>query len=209
MSEISSNHTLIPGKEVGLPLLIHPLGNFSPWLHMRGDGRNRVHFTSGESPENLSVSNNPTIGYEPKGTETKFLGLYVPAALSGNKLGVSLLRWLVLVTHDTNMPTTHSGFVHKPLVALMLQKEGWVPNQTAALAEILPAKIKNSDSSRRTPEIRWLLNTAIRRHIITKTNPDYPFYDLKGEKRSLARREPLDPRHPTVYLHTPYANPAP
>ncbi len=209
MSEFSENQALIPGKDAGLPLLSHPIGDFLPWLHIRGDGRYRVHFTSGESPENLSVSHNPTIGYETKEEETKLLGFYVPVELSGNQLGISLIRWLISATHGTSKPTTHSGFVHKPLVALMLQREGWVPNHTNALAEILPATVKNSASSGRTPEIRWLLNTALRRHIITKTIPEYPFYDLQGEKRSLALRDPLDATHPTVYLHTPYTNPTP
>ncbi len=207
MSECAPDRALVNGIDVGLPYLVTAVGNFHPWIHPREDGRYRAHFTTGARPTNLLVEDNITVGFVPNEHNTDLLGLFIPDKLAGNHLGTAVLRWLVAMSTEANQPLTSTCHIHKLLVALLLQNEGWKPRATDALAEILPPEDTES-IYRQPPRIRWLVNNALRRHIITKRNPAKPFYILEGEKRIREQREPNCPTNPQVYLHTTYFAPS-
>ncbi len=170
------------------------------------DGRIRISFHDSSLPIDRSNLNAPRLGvrYAVKGRVGLILtGLFVPPQDRQRGLGSAMLEWaLDEDTYRVRQSVIGTGRINKPLVALMLTRNGFMPVSRKSIAEI----VGMADIAP-IPKIRWTHNE---RGAITtvQDSPAYgPFYQVVGPAVVMGHATPHDPTMVTA-LHTPFLSPS-
>jgi hypothetical protein len=129
-----------------------------------------------------------------------FLGMYIQEELRGLKLGRHFLRYFMENVQETR-EFVGTGKIHKPVLALLLKKEGLVPVSENCQAEVLPHDTGDPD----VPMIRFLRRDIPSSEIVSQAPHGEPFYEVAPH--SMARKIPVNPGN-VAALHTSY-KPAP
>ncbi|MCA9328116.1 hypothetical protein KDA14_06315, partial [Candidatus Saccharibacteria bacterium] len=94
-------------------------------------------------------------------------------------------------------PVVGTGRINKPMTALLLQHEGFVPQSQDSVAEILEA------DPQQVPVVRWLHNVRGARSTIQGSDHYGPFYAVEGPAIVRGYEEPINSDN-VVVLHTTF-----
>lgn len=204
------------GKELGFPSLSINGVDHEPYIAALSSEKTRVMFVPegqlvGGMREPAALARralakvDPRLSFKDCGDHLAFHGFLTPAAYQGKVFSQPAFDWLVRYGAETGKPlTTTTASINKPIVSLFMQRQearyGFTPDSSEAIAEIFPAAVPTE-----TAVIRWLYNTlpAERRKRVARR---FTFYEVvDGDEMVTMQREPLDPSHHAVAMHTSYS----
>ncbi len=165
------------------------------------DGRRHVYFLpQGDSLQGRESSHNVTrIAYRRWDEGTQFLGMVVAKGLRGNGLGVKLLQYFIEASRQHEGSLLGTGLIHKPLIALTLQRAGLQPESQDFMVEILP---RSSADSSGLPKVQVLQQGPYNGDVLDRSRGGR-FYDVIPPDE-VVRCYPINDPDLVVALHTRY-----
>lgn len=189
------------GCDVGWPPLECGRISLYPAETYLADGRIKIQFHPEDSHKPVYRPEAPWIGirHAMRGESgLRVTGLWTPPAQRGKGIGRDMLRWLIDGSEARGMPLVGTGRINKPMTALILEREGFVPSSDRSVAEIVSPGDEDG-----VPAIRWLHNIRGNRTIIDGSTYYGPFYTLEGPATVEDFIPPQNP-HNVVHLHTTF-----
>jgi hypothetical protein len=133
--------------------------------------------------------------------QTAFVGMYVGRDLRGGNIGRQLFRYFMGTAPEKGLPITTTSKVNKPLLALLLQREGFTPYSENCQAEIMPP---TAPGNLAVPQVRFL-RRDIPSELIVDRSKHGRFYEIAPH--DAVRKIPVDLSR-VVFLHTGFRPPA-
>lgn len=169
----------------------------------REDGMRMVHFTRPDisvRTRDILSRDSSRVVFRVFDAEALLLGLSVALEYRGQGTGQTLVHYFIdNVEHFGDAVFTGTGLIHKPNVALCLNRTGLQPDSDAFLAEILP--IPASEKSL-VPKIHVVKNEIDPALAIDHADSG-KFYEVVNPDE-VVRRYPINASGRTVALHTSY-----
>lgn len=128
-----------------------------------------------------------------------FTGISIGKRIRGTGVGAMVFRHTVEYLEDNGFYVARTARIRKPLVALMLGREGWRPESIRCEAEVLPDVILEP----RVPTIRFVAN-CLPADQMKERSAHGPFYHVAPD--FLVQDRSVDREH-VVPLHTPFLPP--
>lgn len=202
------------GGDTGIDPLVFDGAEHVPYVTKMSNRKVHVYFTPGgllassradETLKQRALSKiDPRITYRRNGDHSTFHGFLITPDYLGGKFSQPAFDWLMGYCEQTGAPITNTTSINKPTIALFLQKQnakyGFQPDSKDAIAEIFPPERPGEFTI-----IRWLYNTLPPEKRIRQVK-QHTFYEVYGDNGIISkRRQPLNPKHHIVALHTTYS----
>jgi len=165
------------------------------------DGRLHLIFTTEAQKREIDTRkfSFTRLTYRQFGDSVLFLGLRLPLELRGRKAGSTIFRYFRDMVGEDGNDFIGTGLIHKPLVALMLQNEGLVPESNECVVEILP---QSGFDPSAVPDVQYL-NRPTDTSCLILGSESGNFYNAIDPEIVL-QKYPLVIPPVTVAIHTRY-----
>ncbi len=141
------------------------------------------------------------IGFRVFDDQIVFLGITLEKLRRGSGLSEVLLETFFSFVKEMRLKFEETGLIHKPVIAKILKKNGFIPESDDVVIEILP---QPENSSLEVPQVRIVRNKINGKKKRTSgSNPD--FYEVVP--RDQAMNYPLTTDSALVELHTRFIPP--
>jgi GNAT superfamily N-acetyltransferase len=127
-----------------------------------------------------------------------FLGMLVKRTMRGQNLGRHLFEYFLEHIQEEGLSFAGTGKIHKPLIALTLEREGLRPKSRDHMVEVLPPPYSTKDG---VPRVRMLKSNPDDQRVVDHSPLGTPFYVVA--RPSSYRGLDVDPRR-IVGIHTGY-----